>query len=183
MDTAWFIPNELSRITPSSPEDAPEEDEEGMLETVTYLDSIVDACVEARFSLNRIVLGGFSQGCAMSLLTHLTSPKYSGKLAGISGLLGYLPLCDEKMRIQELRESRGLPAKLTSSTPLFLCRGTRDPLIPKRPFTYTLKTLMDLGTDDSAMQVREYEGLVHTINGAVLRDLCAWLEKVLPALE
>lgn len=38
---------------------------------------------------NRIIVGGFSQGCALSLITGLTS-EY--KLAGIIGCSGWLPL-------------------------------------------------------------------------------------------
>lgn len=38
---------------------------------------------------NRIVLGGFSQGCVLSLLTALTS-EY--RFAGVTALSGYLPL-------------------------------------------------------------------------------------------
>ena len=179
MDTACFTPNTLSNHAPSRPELTYDEDEEGMLETVAYLETLIDACVEAGVPPNRIVLGGFSQGCAMSLLTHLTSSKYSGKLAGVAGLLGYLPLCDEKERIKELR---AVQSDITR-TPLFLARGTRDEFIPKRVWNYTVKTLKELGIEESAIEVREYEGLTHTINGPVLRDLCGWLEKVVPALE
>ena len=182
MDTAWYLPNALSPIRPSRPELVPDEDEEGMLETVRYLESLIDACVDSGIPPNRIVLGGFSQGCAMSLLTHLTSSKYGGKLAGIVGLLGYLPLCDEKQRIQELRAEAGLSPEVADTVPLFIARGAKDPLIPKRIWNYSLKVLQDLGINDSAMEVREYEGLEHTINGQLLRDVCVWLEKCVPAL-
>ena len=39
----------------------------------------------------RIVLMGFSQGCAMALMTGL---RHAERLAGIAGLSGYLPLAD-----------------------------------------------------------------------------------------
>jgi lysophospholipase-2 len=181
MDTAWYVPNTLPHLAPSRPELKPDEDEEGMLETVAYLESLIDAAVDVGVPPERIVLGGFSQGCAMSLLTSLTSAKYSGRLAGLVGLLGYLPLCDDKLRIQELREGAGLERK-GESVPMFLARGTKDEFIPKRAWDYTLKALAELGTPSSAMEVQKYE-ITHTINGAVLRDVCNWLEKIVPALE
>lgn len=183
MDTAWFIPHPLPSLAPSRPELQPDEDEEGMLETVAYLESLIDACVDSGIPLSRIVLGGFSQGCAMSLLTHFVSAKYSGKLAGVVGLLGFLPLSDGRQRIPELREQNDLPRMADDGVKLFMARGTIDPLIPTRVWNYTLKGLEDLGVVDGTLDVHEYEGLVHTINGALLRDLCVWLEEIVPSIE
>jgi lysophospholipase-2 len=182
LDSAWFTPHPLPTLAPSRPELRPEEDEEGMLESVAYLESLVEACVNTGIPANRIVLGGFSQGCAMSLLWYLTTSKYSDKLAGIVGLLGFLPLSDGRQRIQELRAESGLspvPPKL----PLFLARGTKDSLISNRVWNYTLQGLKDLGVEDSTLEVHVYPGLEHTIHGPLLRDMCSWLEKTLPELE
>jgi len=33
------------------------------------------------------------------------------------------------------------------------------------------------------VEVKEYEGLGHSTCAEEIRDLCAWLEKVVPALE
>lgn len=183
MDKAWFTPNSLPYLTPSRPELVPDEDEEGMLETVAYLESLVDAVVASGIPSDRIVLGGFSQGCAMSLLTHLTSSKYSGKLGGIVALLGYLPLSDQKQRIQEIRAERGLQWDKECSVPVFVARGTKDEFIPKRAWLYTVEALKELGVEENVTEVQIYDGLTHTLNGALLRDLCVWLEKVVPAIE
>lgn len=183
MDKAWFIPHSLPYLTPSRPELLPDEDEEGMLETVSYLESLIDSVVDTGIPPSRIVLGGFSQGCAMSLLTHLTSTKYSGKLAGIVALLGYLPLSDMKHRVQEIRAERGLQWEAGHHVPVFLARGTKDEFIPKRAHLYTVEALKGLGVEESVTEMHIYEGLTHTLNGALLRDLCVWLEKVVPPLE
>lgn len=103
-----------------------------MLKMVAYLESLLDFAVNAGIPPNRIVLGGFSQGCTMSLLTHLTSSTYSCKLAGIVALLGFLPLCDQKTRIEQLRTRAGLSAKVEGNVPIFLARGTKDEFIPRR---------------------------------------------------
>lgn len=65
------------------------EDEKGMLQTVHQLNQLITGEVDAGIEASRIVLGGFSQGGAMTLLTGLTSER---KLAGLAVLSGWLPL-------------------------------------------------------------------------------------------
>jgi predicted esterase len=180
MTTAWYTPNNLSNM-PDRPELQEDEDEAGMLKTVKYLESLIEACGNKGIPPNRIVLGGFSQGCAMSLLTDLISQKYSGRLAGIAGLMGYLPLSNG-YKINDLRAHADLPPSV-GEVPMFLARGQMDQLIPKRVWNQTLKKLEELGLNRSAMEVHEYEGLGHSINGTLLKDMCTWLEQVIPKLE
>lgn len=181
MQSAWYTPTAFSPFTPNRPELDEDEDEAGMRKSVAYLESLIDACVNKGIPPNRIVLGGFSQGCAMSLLTDLTSKKYSGRMAGIVGLMGYVPLADG-YKLQDLRAHNSLPPT-HGEVPMFLARGQKDMLIPKRIWTRSLKKLEDLGVSRSAMEVHEYEGVGHSITGPMLRDLCNWLEKAVPALE
>lgn len=66
------------------------EDSKGMLASSVLVNRIITAEVdEANISADRIVLGGFSQGAALSLLTGLTSER---RLGGIFALSGWLPL-------------------------------------------------------------------------------------------
>lgn len=65
------------------------EDEPGMLRTVRSLNELITAEVDAGIPAERIVLGGFSQGAAMTLVTGLTSER---KLAGLIVMSGWLPL-------------------------------------------------------------------------------------------
>ena len=46
-----------------------------------------------------------------------------------------------------------------------------------------LKTLDDLGLNDGAVEAHEYEGLGHGLSGPLLKDMCIWLERVVPKLE
>ena len=69
--------------------DRASEDESGMLKTVRQLNELITAEIDAGIPANRIVLGGFSQGAAMSLLAGLTSER---KLGGIVVMSGWLPL-------------------------------------------------------------------------------------------
>lgn len=66
-----------------------EEDEMGMLQSARLINQLITAEVDSGTDPSRIVLGGFSQGAAMSLLTGLTGER---KLAGIAALSGWLPL-------------------------------------------------------------------------------------------
>lgn len=68
-----------------------EEDSKGMLETVHSLNQLITAEVDSGIEPGNIVLGGFSQGATMSLLTGLSSER---KLGGIVVLSGWLPLRD-----------------------------------------------------------------------------------------
>ncbi|KAL9096304.1 MAG: hypothetical protein Q9165_001301 [Trypethelium subeluteriae] len=178
MQQAWYTPTPLSPFPSQRPELDDEEDEEGLKKSVAYVDSLIDELKSRGIPLNRIVLGGFSQGCAVTLLTGLTS-KYSGKLAGLVCLSGYMPLID---KIQHLRSAGDHPATM-GETPIFVARGTRDLLVPKRHLTLCVDKLRELGVNDTALEVHEYEGLAHAASGEELRDLCQWLDRVVPGLE
>lgn len=180
MDYAWYTPNSLS-APPDRPEEHEDEDEEGMLKTVKYIETLIDACTKKGIPPQRIVLGGFSQGGAMSLLTDLVSEKYSGKLAGIVGLMGYLPLGSGN-KINNLRAKAGLPP-VVGEVPVFLAKGQKDQMIPRKLWNHGLKKLEELGLNKEAMEVHEYEGLGHSLSGPLLRDMCGFLERVLPKLE
>jgi lysophospholipase-1 len=177
--TAWYMPTRLSPYPPSRPELEDDEDEEGMMATVAYLTTLIDDLVKQGIPEKRIVLGGFSQGHAMSLLTGLVS-KYAGKLRGLVGLSGYLPL---PQRIPTLREEAGLSKDVTDEVDIFLARGTGDRLVPKRYHRICYERLYELGVAEDRVTLKEYEGMQHVLGGAELRDLCTWLEKTVPPVE
>jgi predicted esterase len=60
-----------------------------MLKTVHSLNQLITTEVDNTIPESRIVLGGFSQGGAMSLLTGFTTDR---RLAGVAVLSGWLPL-------------------------------------------------------------------------------------------
>lgn len=175
---AWYTPSSLQPAPAGRPELAPDEDEDGLRKSVAYVESLIDDLTSRGIPPSRIVLGGFSQGCALALLTELTS-RYAGKLAGIVGLMGYLPLPET---IQRLRTEAGLP-HVVGHVPMFLGRGNSDRLIPRSKWTEGLNKLKELGVDDGAMEIKEYEGLAHALSPAVLQDLSKWLARVVPQLE
>jgi phospholipase/carboxylesterase len=112
---------------------------------------------------NRIVLAGFSQGCAMVLLTGL---RHAERLAGIVGMSGYLPLAD--MTDRERTDANRL-------TPIFLAHGTMDPIVPLEASEMSRDALAALGYD---VQWHSYP-MPHSVCMEEIRDLNAWLLKVL----
>lgn len=175
---AWYAPTDFAPLAMGREDMVDAEDAEGMLKGVEYVEGLLDACVAKGIPPQRIVLGGFSQGCSMALLTDLTSRKYAGTLAGIVGLMGYLPLQKE---VQGLRAKGELPP-VVGDVPLFLARGQGDKLVPKKVWEGSLATMKQLGWDETSMYVKEYEGLGHGLNAEVLSDLAVWLDKAVPNL-
>ena len=68
------------------------EDERGMLSTVSSVNQLISAEIDSGIDPGRIVVGGFSQGGAMSLLTTFTNER---KLAGAVCLSGWAVLRDK----------------------------------------------------------------------------------------
>ncbi len=93
------------------------EDEIGLRKSQQQIEQLIAREIERGIPAKRIILAGFSQGCAMTLQTGL---RYSKKLAGMLCLSGYLPLADK------------LPAERSDanfSTPIFMAHGRVDPVV------------------------------------------------------
>ncbi|KAI9688270.1 MAG: hypothetical protein M1822_001777 [Bathelium mastoideum] len=95
------------------------EDETGILRSRDTMHSLISAEVAKGIPSNRIVLGGFSQGGAMSLFCGVTCPQ---KLAGIFGLSSYLLL---QGKLRDL-----VPAENPNKeTPIFMGHGDADMVV------------------------------------------------------
>lgn len=81
---SWFDIRHLDKLDNSE-----NDDEQGMLETLKSVDELIQAEVDSGIPENRIVLGGFSQGGAISVLNMLTTKR---KLAGVVALSTWVPL-------------------------------------------------------------------------------------------
>ena len=163
----------MPRRSGESETDDDEDDEEGLMKSVDYICELITKEVEdGKVPLARIVVGGFSQGCAVSLLVGLLS-RYSGELGGVARLSGYLPLQGKVGRRVAEREEGG-----KSGTKCFLAHGSRDQLVPRRMFTSYKESLEKWEGDN--IDARVYEGMPHSTIGQEIRDLCTWLERVLP---
>jgi len=183
MTTSWYTPTSFSPIpigksssepskTASDDEVDEDEDKEGILTSVEYVCALIDEEVKKGVPLERIVLGGFSQGCAISLVTGLSS-RYSGRFGGLIGLSGYLPLrkrvrAEWKHHLENDNEMK-----------IFLAHGTRDRMIPMRIFRDHQTRIKEM-VGERLVEVHDYEAMGHNTSGLELRDVCAFLEKVVP---
>jgi phospholipase/carboxylesterase len=111
----------------------PREDDTGLRESFAAVHALIDREVARGVPAHRIVLGGFSQGCAVTLGAGL---RYPERLAGLVGMSGYLPLANTTA--VERRDANTL-------TPLFLAHGQRDPVIAVSRGTATRDALKALG--------------------------------------
>jgi phospholipase/carboxylesterase len=112
---------------------------------------------------NRIVLGGFSQGGAISLFS---GPRYPEKLAGIMGLSCY-------MLLEDLLPAER--ARANYSTPLFLAHGNQDPVVDFRR-GLEAKQLLEAG--GYPVEWHAYT-MPHSVCPQEITDIATWLRKVL----
>lgn len=139
------------------------EDEAGLRESVQLVEALIAREKARGVPAGRIVLAGFSQGCAMTLLTGL---RHAERLAGLVGLSGYLPLADTTAAERH-------PAN--QDTPVFLVHGLADPVIPLERARASRDALRALG---QPVEWHEYP-MQHAVCPAEVADLNAWLLRVL----
>jgi|SRR5690554_2907404 len=109
------------------------EDEEGIRKSESAVRALIAQENVRGIPTERIVLAGFSQGCAMTLQTGL---RLDETLAGMVGLSGYLPLMDKA-------GSERHPAN--QNTPIFMAHGTMDPVVALERGEASRDTLRNLG--------------------------------------
>jgi phospholipase/carboxylesterase len=141
----------------------PREDETGLRESFRAVHALIDREVARGVRANRVVLGGFSQGCAIALGAGL---RYGQRLAGLVGMSGYLPLAPSTAA--ERRDANAL-------TPIFLAHGQRDPVIGIDRATASRDALKALGCD---VDWHAYP-MEHSVNAEEVADLQRFLLKVL----
>jgi phospholipase/carboxylesterase len=111
----------------------------------------------------RIVLAGFSQGCAMALHTGLRLPQ---RLAGIMALSGYLPLADRLAAERHAANAR---------TPVFMAHGTQDPVVVLARGEASRDALAALG---QPIEWHSYP-MPHSLHPREIADISAFLAQVL----
>ena len=139
------------------------QDEKGMRQTQDSMNQLIEREIERGVPARRIVIAGFSQGCAMALMTGLRFPE---RLAGIMGLSGYLPLA------AALAAERS-PAN--ADVPVFLAHGTRDGVVPLPRAIASRDALTALGYP---VDWHTYE-MEHSVCAEEIADMHQWLLRVL----
>ncbi len=130
----------------------------GVRRSTALLFSLLDAQSDAGFPTEQTILGGFSQGCLMSLEVGLRTPH---RLAGIVGISGYV--CEPEQLLKEL-------SPVARQQKILLTHGTQDPMIPFASVKQQMEMLKRAGLQ---VDWREFHK-AHTIAGeeelSVIRD-------------
>ncbi len=139
------------------------EDEAGLRASQVQVEALIAREKARGIPAERIILAGFSQGCAMTLQTGL---RHAEKLAGLLCLSGYVPL------------SATLPSELTKeslATPIFMVHGQHDGVIPIARAEQSRDLLKSLGYE---LEWHQYM-MQHSLCQEEVDDIGAWLKKVL----
>ncbi|MDB5859194.1 MAG: carboxylesterase-like protein [Ramlibacter sp.] len=140
------------------------EDEAGLRQSREAIEALLVREEQERgMAPGRIVLAGFSQGCAMALMTGL---RHGQRLAGIAGLSGYVPLA-------QATAAERSPAN--QHTPIFLAHGTVDDIVLPERGEASRDALQALGYP---VEWHSYP-MGHSVSMEEIADLNAWLVKVL----
>ncbi len=111
----------------------PREDEPGLRASQALIDALIDAEVAKGIPPSRILLAGFSQGAAMTLMTGLRQP---ARLGGLIALSGYLPLA-ARLAAEAHAVNRDVP--------IFMAHGTHDPVVRIERALQSRDALLHLG--------------------------------------
>lgn len=146
------------------------EDREGILESRRYvLEELVGESSDGESGSNksaaaRTAVVGFSQGGAIAL----ACLRGSKKLAGVVGMSTYVPLRKEAPVVSEANKG----------TPVLLCHGDSDAVV-SYSFGVAASELLKEATE-APVELRTYRGMAHSACPEELRDVAAFLKKVLP---
>jgi phospholipase/carboxylesterase len=137
------------------------QDEPGIRESARAVEALLQREQDAGIPSDRIVLAGFSQGGAIALHTGL---RYGHRLAGLLALSAYLPLPGPFAA--EARPER-------RDTPVLMCHGTHDPMLPLALGAWSRDALEQAGYD---VTWREYP-MAHQVCAEEIADIGAWLRE------
>lgn len=156
---SWF---DLRSLNPAVPED-----DVGIEAACKKIHELIAEQEKQGIPHDRIILGGFSQGGALSLYSALKYPK---KLAGVVALSCWLPL------------HKSFPAAATEANkhiPVLQCHGDQDFVVPLS-WGKASELVLSSFLDKSQYKFRVYSGLSHGSSAAELNDVLDFLKNHLP---
>jgi len=134
-------------------------DEAGLRESVERVGRLISAERALGIDAGRVVVAGFSQGGAVALHAALRHPE---PLAGVLGLSCYLPL---------QATLAGEAADANKPTPILMCHGTQDPVLP---LALGLTACNWLRAAGYRVDWKEYP-MQHQVCLPEIQDIAAWL--------
>eukprot|EP00798_Chlamydomonas_sp_ICE-L_P000530 gene529-1942_t len=129
------------------------------LHGMLYVEELVSAEVALGIPTHKIVIAGFSQGAATSLLMLRSSMQF----AGIVAMSGYLILKDKGTIVSEENKA----------TPILVCHGDADQVVT---FKYGLATKAKLESLGASVTFKSYSGMGHSACPPELQDIKEFLQ-------
>ena len=139
------------------------EDEAGLRASQALVDALIANERARGIPASRIVLAGFSQGCAMTFMAGL---RHGERLAGLLGMSGYLPLA---------ATTAAERSAANVGVPIFQAHGRADPVIALDRATASRDALLAFGYP---VEWHDYP-MPHSVCAPEIADMNRWLLKVL----
>jgi len=139
------------------------EDEAGLRRSLASVEELLATQKQRGMPVGRTVLAGFSQGCAMALLTGV---RHRERLAGIVGMSGYLPLASATAAER---------SDANAHTPIFMGHGEHDEIVIVERGRASRDALDALGYP---VEWHEYP-MAHSVCMEEIADLNGWLVRAL----
>ncbi len=139
------------------------EDEAGLRKSQQQIEALIQREIDRGISAEKIILAGFSQGCAMTLQTGL---RFSHKLAGLMCLSGYLPLQGSVSAEHHAANK---------ATPIFMAHGRGDGVVTIDRAEKSRDFLLELGYN---IEWHEYL-MQHSVCEEEIDDIGNWLQRTL----
>lgn len=157
---AWF---DLKGLSPQTAED-----EAGIKKAAESINAIIEHEAKNGIPPHRIILGGFSQGGALSLYTALTSEH---QVAGVVALSCWLPL------------HRTFPPGSCGikNIPILQCHGECDPMVPKEFGALTSRLIQTVVNPD-LVAFKSFCNLSHSSCPQEMEDVKQFIVKYLPRI-
>lgn len=146
------------------------EDEAGIMLSQAYFHDMIQKEIDSGIPADRIIIGGFSQGGAMSLFSGLTAKT---KLAGIVALSSYLLL--------SLKFADIVPRpEFNKETPIFMAHGDSDQVVNPELGKKSFDLLKGLGYNAT---LKIYPDMGHSACPEEIDDVEAFLSERLPPVN
>ena len=136
-----------------------QEDLEGVRDSATLIEALIEAEVKKGIDPSQIILAGFSQGGVMALHVGL---RHVSRLAGVLALSCYLPVA---------ATLDGEKTAANADVPIFMAHGSYDPVVP-----------IHLGQDSrDYLKERDYKvqwqtyPIQHQVSPREIDDIARWM--------
>lgn len=154
--TGWFDILSLDKLKMK-------EDKAGLEDAMRNLESLVQAEEAQGINSKRVLIAGFSQGGAVSMLMLRSRLQ----VAAVLGMSTWLPLAEEQPIISTENQQ----------TPVLMCHGNQDGVVQ---YMYGQESYQRLKAAGSPIELKTYQGLGHGVDPQEVQDITSFLKTHLP---